>query len=86
MANSFFAPSLALEFHQAHLFQHGQQRIDHAGARRVGAADAMFDLLDDLVAVAGLLCDQRQHDELEIALIEHAAHAAPMAMTPRRPQ
>ena len=57
-------------------FEHGQGRIDHAGARAVGAGEAVLDLLDELVAVAGALGDQREHDQAQFAMIEHAARAS----------
>src|SRR5271163_2563991 len=60
----------------AHLFQHGQRRIDDARARRIFASDPLAELLDDLVAVAGLLGHQRQDHQPQFAAVEHPALAA----------
>ena len=62
------------------VLEQGQGRIDHAGRRPVGAAGALFQLLDQLVAVARLLLEQRQDDEPEVAVLEEAAEAANAAM------
>jgi hypothetical protein len=45
----------------------------------------VFDLLDDLVAMSRLLSDERQNNEFEVAVVEHAAQAATVAMTPPAP-
>ncbi|KAG6383675.1 hypothetical protein SASPL_156560 [Salvia splendens] len=37
---------------QAHLAEHGEGRIDEAGARRIGAAGQLLDRLDEFIAVA----------------------------------
>src|ERR1700677_3874221 len=60
----------------AHLFEHGQRRIDDARAWRIVAPNALAELLDDLVAVAGLLGDERENHEPELAAVEHAALTA----------
>src|SRR5215472_15420697 len=60
----------------AELFEQGQRRVDHAGARRIGAPDLVLDGLDDLVAVTGRLADQLEDHEAQVALIEHARSAA----------
>src|SRR5262249_48538778 len=68
-----------------------QRRIDDAGARAVPAGGFLLEHLDDFVAVARLLGDQRERDELQVALGEHppgphavvAAPAVPAA--PARP-
>ena len=57
-------------------FDHRQCRVDDAGARAVVAADALAELLDELVAVARLLDDHRENDELQLAAVEHAPLAA----------
>ncbi len=58
------------------LLQHLQQGIDGAGARAVGAREAVLQGLDDVVAVAGLVGDQAQHDETQGPGVKHAAPAA----------
>jgi hypothetical protein len=65
----------------AKLFEHGQGRVDHAWAGTVAAADRFLDRLDDLVAVTGLLGDERQNHEAKIAMIENPAEPAAAAMT-----
>ena len=60
---------------QPHFLEHGERRVDDAGARRIIAADPLAELLDDLVAVAGLLGDQGENDELQFAAVEHPALA-----------
>ena len=57
----------------AEFLEHGQRGVDHAGAGAVGAADALLDRLDDLVAVARLLGDQVEDDQAEVAMGEEAA-------------
>src|ERR1700722_10861917 len=47
----------------AHLFEHGQRRIDDSGTWRIIAPDPLAELLDDLVAVAGLLGDERENHQ-----------------------
>lgn len=64
---------------QAEVFEQRQRRVDRAGARAVVAADPVADGLDDFVAVARLLTQQMQHQQLEVTAIEHAA--APAATT-----
>src|SRR5687768_17561744 len=56
--------------------EHRERRIDGARARGVGPREAVFELLDDLVAVTRLLFQQLQNHVLEIALLEHAATAS----------
>src|SRR5215831_2087502 len=67
----------------AGLFEIGQRRIDDAGARRVPAGGLVFEHLDDLVAVARLLGDQRKRDQAQVALRQHApgAHHIAAAVT-----
>src|SRR5215212_4698869 len=58
------------------LLQHLKHRIDRAGAGAVGPRKPLFERLDDVVAVPGLLGDQAEHDEPQRALIEHSGPAA----------
>ena len=60
----------------AHVGHHRQQRVNGARAGRVTAAGQRFQFLDDFVAVAGLLGDQLQDNEAQVAVIEEATHAA----------
>src|SRR3984957_19081625 len=60
----------------AHLFEHGQRRINDAGAWRIVAPDPLAELLDDLVAVARLLGDERENHEPQLAAVEHTAFPA----------
>ena len=64
-----------------HVEQHRQQRINRAGAGRIAAAGALFQLLDDLVAMAWLLLNQLQHDVAHGAGIEHFGTATATAAT-----
>src|SRR5215813_9432869 len=80
--------AFARDRHVAGFFQKGQCRIDDARAGAVPVGGFFLDQLDDLVAVAGRLRDQRQRDEPQIALRQHAAgphvlgiHAATMTAT-----
>src|SRR5262249_17745412 len=59
----------------ARLLEIGQRRIDDAGARRVPAGGLVLEHLDDLVAVARLLGDQREGDQAQVALRQHAPGA-----------
>src|SRR3984957_16423811 len=63
----------------AHLFEHGQRRVDDARAWRIVAPNPLAELLDDLVAVTGLLSDQRQNHKPQLAAVEHAALTAASA-------
>src|SRR3984893_16452739 len=67
----------------ARLLEIGQRRIDDARARRVPAGGLVFEHLDDLVAVARLLGDQRERDQAQVALRQHApgAHHIAAAVT-----
>src|SRR5207244_5859919 len=76
---------------QAHVLQHGEGRIDYAGARRIGAVGQLLDRADQIVAVARLIGDELQEDEPKLAGIEHppaaaaaaaATAAAPFVSTP----
>ena len=57
----------------AEFLQQGEGRIDHARAGAVGAAELVLDGLDQLVAMARLLRDQRQDDVAQVALVEYPA-------------
>ncbi len=61
---------------QACFLEQGEGGIDHARAGAVGAADAILDFLDDLIAVPRLLGDQGQHHPAKIAVVEDASAAA----------
>ena len=63
----------------ADLFEVGQRRIDHAGARRIPTGGLLLKHLDDLVAVARLLGDQRQRQQAHVALRQHLAGADEVA-------
>src|SRR6185312_9057935 len=68
-------------FDVAHLVQHGQRRIDDAGARRVDAAAQFLDGADQVVAVARLVGDQLEQDQPQLAGVEDpTAPAAPLAV------
>src|SRR5581483_1493388 len=56
----------------AHVLEHLQGGVDGPWAGRVGAAEALAEGADDLVAVAGLLVQEIEHDVLEVALLEQA--------------
>ena len=58
---------------EALVFQQRQGGIDHAGAGPVGAARAVFQFLDQLVAVARLLGDQGQDHEAKVAVLQEPA-------------
>src|ERR1700722_2179771 len=60
----------------AHLFEQGQRRVDDARAWRIVAPNPLAELLDDLVAITGLLSDQRQNHKPQPPALEHAAVTA----------
>src|SRR4029077_2162006 len=62
----------------AGFLQIGQGRIDDAGAGAVPVRGLLFEQLDDLVAVARGLRDQRQRNEAQVALGQHALCAHPV--------
>ncbi len=63
---------------QALLFEHGERRIDHAGARYIETARQLLDRPDEFVAVARLVGDQLEQDQAKLVGIEDpAAPAAP---------
>ncbi len=59
----------------ADLLEIGQRWINHAGARHVEAVGKIVEGLDDLVAVARLLRDERKDHELQVLGRELAAAA-----------
>src|ERR1700728_1072386 len=59
----------------AHLLEPGKRRIDHAGTRAVEASRALFQCLDQLIAVAGPLSEQREQHQLQVPRGEPAARA-----------
>src|SRR5450755_2160979 len=65
-------------------FEHRERRVDNAGARAIGSGDAIFDLLDDLVAMARTFGNQAQHHQAKLAVVEQAARsaAAPVMTVP----
>src|SRR5262245_24741295 len=67
--------ALRLRGDVAGILEIGQRRVDDAGARRVPACGLVLQDLDDLVAVARLLGDQRERDQPQVALRQHAAGA-----------
>ena len=72
-------------FDVAHLVEHGQRRIDDAGAGHIEAAAQLLDRPDQLVAVPRLVGDQLEQDEAKLAGIEDpTAPAAPpvLGLTP----
>src|SRR5207247_1930385 len=70
---------------QPHILEHGERRIDDAGARGIGAAGALLDVADQVIAVARLLLDQLEQDEPELAAVEHAAAATAMMAVAGKP-
>src|SRR5690606_37591840 len=71
---------------QVHVLEHGERRVDHPRARRIGAFGQRLDGADEIVAVARLVGDQLQEDEAEFAAVEHpAAPAATMVAAPAAP-
>src|SRR5690606_19236202 len=55
----------------ARLFKPGQRRIDDSRAGRIEALRLLIDGLDDVVAVTGLLLDEVERDEAQVAAGEH---------------
>ena len=75
MAYNFFAAAL-LEGGVAELFQHDQGRVNDTWTGRIAAGKPVFYGLDDVVAVAGLLRDQRQDDPTQLTVIERPQRSA----------
>src|SRR5947208_13946 len=70
---------------EPHVFEHGQCRIHRPWAGGVRASEPALQLLDDVVAMAGLLIEKPEDDVLEIALLEQASgSAAPVGASARR--
>src|SRR5262249_53502328 len=67
--------ALALGGDMARFLEIGVGGIEDAGARRMPARGLVLEHLDDLVAVARLLGDQRERDQPQVALGQHAAGA-----------
>ncbi len=66
------AAVLFFRCHPAGLLEAGQQRVHRAGAGGVGLHEQATDVLDQLVAVARLFADQRQHQQAQVAPAQHA--------------
>src|SRR5262249_4005006 len=62
----------------AGFLQISERRIDDAGAGAVPVGGLLFEQLDDFIAVAGGLGDQRQRDETQVALGQHTFGAHPV--------
>lgn len=75
-----FLATFGVAADQFAFFQKGQGRVDHAGARAVGAVEHAFDLTDQVVPVAGLFGDQCQQQQFQVARGKHS-RAAPTAFT-----
>ena len=65
------------DFGLAGLFEIGERRIDDARAWHIEAAGALFEGLDQFIAVARLLGEQSEDDQLQVGRIELAAGAKP---------
>src|SRR5689334_1995082 len=57
----------------AHVLEHLQGRVDGARTRGIEAAEALFQGLDQLVAVGWLVLELVENDVFEIAALEHLA-------------
>src|SRR6266540_883753 len=71
----------------AGLLEISQRRVNDARTRRVPAGGLFLEHLDDLVAVARLLGDERERDQAQVALRQHAPgthHVAVPAVTSAR--
>src|SRR5450759_5215219 len=55
------------------ILEHRQRWVDRSRTWRVHAAEALLDLLDDLVTVARLLVEQAKNHELQVPLVEHSS-------------
>ncbi len=68
---------------QPHIVEQGERRIDHPRARRIGTPGQLFDLTDQIIAVARFVGDQLEQDEPQLAAVEHPppARAASPAIT-----
>src|SRR2546430_13032286 len=53
------------------ILEHRERRIYCPRTRRIHPAEALLDLLDDLVTVPRLFVEQAENHELELGLIEH---------------
>src|SRR4029077_12349547 len=57
----------------AQVLEHRQRRIHRSRARRIHPAEALLDLLDDLVAVPRFFVEKAKNHELQVPLVEHSA-------------
>src|SRR5688572_5553304 len=76
---------LGLRARVAEILQQRQRGIHRAGARAVGAGEAVLQLLDDLVAVTRLLGQEAEDDVLQVAMAEHPAATGALRPSPARP-
>src|SRR5690606_29114404 len=74
--------ALHLAADQLGLLEEVERGVDHTGAGAVAAVEQVFDLADQVVAVAGLLGEQGQHQQPEITGGEDAWAALAAAGTP----
>lgn len=68
-----------LDFGQAGFFEIGEGGVDDARARHIEAAGALFQGLDQFIAMARLLGKQSEDDELQIGGVELPTGAKPAA-------
>src|SRR5687767_5934862 len=79
----FLSTLLLARDREAEVNEHRERGVDGARARRIGSRETVLELLDDLVAVAGLLLQQLKDHVLEVALLEHPPTAPrPAAAAP----
>src|ERR1700751_870801 len=67
--------------HMTEFLEQGQRRINNAWAWAVGAADPLFDRLDDLVTVPRLFRDEMENDQAKVAMREEAPEPGSAALT-----
>src|SRR5262249_24582456 len=71
--------------HVPHIHQKCQRRVDRTGARTIGAAGALLDGANDVVAVTRLLADEGQHDVSQLPVVEEPLSlAAPVSVAAPR--
>src|SRR5262249_32296194 len=67
----------------AHVVEPRERWVDHARAWAVAAAGALLDQFDELVTVARLLGDHREHHEAQAAVVEQStATVVPVVVVP----